>query len=113
MQSLSLVVHNPIVSTSITFPEILFQTENVASFSLSFFTQKNLCHIIDNLASLSTKKANSFSLDSKALHILNIEKIVAKLGDDLSLDYGSYMQAMEQYICFQIQHSVDAEWTDI
>ncbi|KAH9474894.1 hypothetical protein JR316_0013362 [Psilocybe cubensis] len=114
MQGSSLSIRDPMAPTVIAFPEIMFQTEKAqANLPLPFFTQKSLRYIIDNLASLPIKKSNSISPDSKALYILDIEKLTAKLGEELSLDFGSFMQAADQYTRFQRERASDDEWISI
>ncbi|PPQ84092.1 hypothetical protein CVT25_002172 [Psilocybe cyanescens] len=113
MQGAQLTLCDPLAPASLTLPQIMFDTKNLVAIPLSFFTQKNLCYIIDELASLPTKKVNSCSGDSKAMYILDIEKLSAKLGGELSMDFGSYLQAADEYFKFQLQRSADKEWGDI
>ncbi|PPQ87735.1 hypothetical protein CVT25_014420 [Psilocybe cyanescens] len=113
MQGTQLTLRDPLALASFTLPQIMFDTENLVAIPLSFFTQKNLRYIIDDLASLPTKKVNSCSGDLKAMYILDIEKLMVKLGTELSMDFGSYLQAADQYYKFQLQRSADKEWGDI
>ncbi|PPQ85204.1 hypothetical protein CVT25_010097 [Psilocybe cyanescens] len=113
MQGSLLSARDPLAPASFSFPQILFDTKNLVGLPLSFFTQKNLCYIIDELASLPTRKANSCSGDGKSIYILDIEKLSTKLGGELSMDFGSYLQAVDQFYKFQLQHSADQEWAEI
>ncbi|PPQ94132.1 hypothetical protein CVT25_007889 [Psilocybe cyanescens] len=113
MQGSLLSARDPLAPASFSFPQILFDTENLVGLPLPFFTQKNLRYIIDELASLLTRKANSCSGDGKSIYILDIEKLSVKLGAELSMDFGSYLQAADQFYKFQLQRSADQEWAEI
>ncbi|PPQ93945.1 hypothetical protein CVT25_015825 [Psilocybe cyanescens] len=113
MQGSLLSAWDPLALASFSFPQILFDTENLVGLPLPFFTQKNLRYIIDELASLPTRKANSCSGDGKSIYILDIEKLLVKLGAELLMDFGSYLQAADQFYKFQLQRSADQEWAEI
>jgi len=114
MTGLNLVARNVEAPTEFKFPQILFDTEEFYAVPLSFFTHKNLRYIIDRGSMLPTRRANGVAGD-KGPMILDIEKLEPTLGGELSLDYGLFFQAAEQFYNFQSErdpNGVGGSWSN-
>jgi hypothetical protein len=97
----------------IVFPQILFDTKLEVAVPLSFFTPSNLRYIIDHASTLPTRRANGKSDGGKGPIIIDVDKLGDKLGRELSLAFGQYIQASHQFYRFQsLQDTVvDGSWT--
>ena len=89
------------VPAAIIFPQILFDTENCVSLPLPFFLNKNLCYIIDKVATLPTIKSNPLVGETKGISIINVEKLSIVLGKEGSLTCSQWMEAAFQMYRFQ------------
>ena len=98
------------VSTTIIFPQTLFDTENCVLVPLPFFLNKNLCHIIDKAATLPTVKSNPLAGETKGITIIDVEKLSATLGREGSLTCSQWTKATFQMYRFQKER--DSEGLD-
>jgi len=100
-------------SAEIVFPQILFDTELEVAVPLSFFTHSNLRYVIDNSSTLPTRRANGKSEGGKGPIIIDVDKLAERLGRELSLDFGQYIQASHQFYRFQSLRDavLDGPWT--
>ncbi len=106
MSALTLISRDTERPTSFNFPQIMFETENRMPIPLPFFTHKSLRFIINNLAILPTKKVESDGSSKKAV-ILDIDKLLKTLGEELTLSFGQYGEAAAQMFKFQEQRDGD------
>jgi hypothetical protein len=101
----SLVESNALELTQFNFLQIMFDTKHFCFISLFRFMHQNLHYIMDNMALLSTQKANPLPGESKGCYIIDVEKLLLTLGAELSLDYGHFTQAAAQMCNFQSLHA--------
>ena len=113
MDGTKLVPRSASNAAEIVFPQILFDTELELAVPLSFFTHSNLRYIIDNASTLPTRRANGKSDGGKGPFVIDVDKLVDKLGCELSIDYGQYIQASHQFYRFQSLQDlvIDGSWT--
>ena len=76
------VVEEPI---PIEFPQSLYDTEICVAVSLPFFLTPNLRSLVDEASTLPTVKSNPAPGETKGTYILNIEKLSAHFGKELTL----------------------------
>ena len=91
------------------FPQIMFDTEMNCAIPLTFFTPSALRAIHDEGPMMPTRKVNPRPGESKGITVLDIEKLQARFGDELSLDFGQYTQVSMDYYRFQCAPDVDGE----
>jgi len=113
MDGSKLIPRSAANAVEILFPQILFDTEFEVSVPLSFFTHSNLRYIIDHASTLPTRRANGRSDGKKGPIIIDVDKLADKLGRELSIDYGQFIQASHQFYRFQSLRDAitDGPWT--
>jgi hypothetical protein len=113
MDGWKLIPRSAANAVEIAFPQILFDTEFEVAVRLSFFTHSNLSYIIDHASTLPTRRANGRSDGKKGPVIIDLDKIAEKLGRELTIDFGKYIQASHQFYRFQSLRDsiVDGPWT--
>jgi len=85
----------------IDFANSLFDTELHVAVPLPFFLNKNLRILIDEASTLPTIKSNPLPGESKGIHILDIEKLSARFGKELSLTSSQWSEAALNMFKFQ------------
>ncbi|PBK98809.1 hypothetical protein ARMGADRAFT_1026701 [Armillaria gallica] len=73
-----------------------------ANIPLPFFTNKNLCYIMDHASTLPTMKANLKPGETKGAWILDILKLSAMFSEELSILYSEYSEAVPN--CFRFHN---------
>jgi len=94
------------VPMAVVFPQSLFDTEICVPLPLPFFTNKSLRYITDNSAILPTVKSNPLPGETKGISILDVDKLSAVLGKELSLDFSQWSKAAENMYAFQEEREV-------
>jgi hypothetical protein len=85
----------------VDFANSLFDTELHVAVPLPFFLNKNLRVLIDEASTLPTIKSNPLPGESKGIHILDIEKLSARFGKELSLTCSQWSEAALNMFKFQ------------
>ena len=93
------VVGEPI---PIEFPQSLYDTEICVAVPLPFFLTRNLRSLIDEASTLPTVKSNPAPGETKGTYILNIEKLSARFGKELTLTCSQWSEAAANMWSFQI-----------
>jgi len=93
------VVGEPI---PIEFSQSLYDTELCVAVPLPFFLTRNLPSLIDEASTLPTVKSNPVPGESKGIYILNIDKLSARFGKELSLTCSQWSEAAANMWSFQI-----------
>jgi len=95
--------HSLGIICKVTFDRILFDTEAHSPLPLNFFLRENLHYISDIGSTLLKVKVNPTFSDSptSAVHILDIEKLMKKFGNNLSMSCSDWNEAAENYFVFQ------------
>jgi len=93
------VVGEPI---PIKFPQSLYDTEACVTVPLPFFLTQNLQTLVDKASILPTVKSNPAPGEMKGIYILNIEKLSAHFGKELSLTCSQWSEAASNMWSFQI-----------
>jgi hypothetical protein len=97
----------------IEFSDILFTTNAHVPIPLPFFRNANLRYIIDQAATLPTKKSNPLPGETKGQFILNISDMTKgskgckSFGEELTLDFGEWSEAAQN--CFRFHQLQDIE----
>ena len=77
----------------VDFANSLFETELHVTVPLPFFLNKNLCVLIDEASTLPMIKSNPLPGESKGIYILDIEKLSACFGKELSITCSQWGEA--------------------
>jgi hypothetical protein len=85
----------------VDFADSLFETELHVAVPLPFFLNKNLRILIDEASTLPTIKSNPLPGESKGIYILDIEKLSARFGKELSLTCSQWSEAALNMFKFQ------------
>jgi hypothetical protein len=85
----------------VEFANSLFDTELHVAVPLPFFLNKNLRILIDEASTLPTVKSNPLPGESKGIQILDIEKLSARFGKELSLTCSQWSEAALNMFRFQ------------
>jgi len=93
------VVGEPI---PIEFPQSLYDTEICVAVPLPFFLTWNLRTLVDEASTLPTVKSNPAPGEAKGIYILNIDKLSARFGKELSLTCSQWSEAAANMWSFQI-----------
>ena len=93
------VVGEPI---PIEFPQSLYDTEICVAVPLPFFLTRNLRSLVDEASTLPTVKSNPAPGETKGTYILNIEKLSARFGKELTLTCSQWSEAAANMWSFQI-----------
>ena len=97
----------------IEFSDILFTTNAHVPIPLPFFRNANLRYIIDQAATLLTRKSNLLPGETKGQFILNISDMIKgakgckSFGEELSLDFGEWSEAAQN--CFRFHRLQDKD----
>jgi hypothetical protein len=93
------VVGEPI---PIEFPQSLYDTEICVAVPLPFFLTRNLRSLVDEASTLPTVKSNPAPGETKGTYILNIDKLSARFGKELTLTCSQWSEAAVNMRNFQI-----------
>jgi len=85
----------------VDFANSLFDTELHVAVPLPFFLNKNLRALIDESSTLPTIKSNPLPGETKGIHILDIEKLSACFGKELSITWSQWGEAALNMFKFQ------------
>jgi hypothetical protein len=85
----------------VDFADSLFETELHVAVPLPFFLNKNLRTLIDEASTLPTIKSNPLPGETKGIYILDIEKLSARFGKELSLTCSQWSEAALNMFKFQ------------
>jgi hypothetical protein len=83
------------------FPQSLFDTEGCVAVPLPFFLNENLEIINVEAATLPTVKTNPNPGETKGIAILDVEKLAARFGKELSLTCSQWTEAAGNMYLFQ------------
>ncbi|KAF8186691.1 hypothetical protein BJ912DRAFT_852133 [Pholiota molesta] len=83
------------------YPQSLFDTEDCVAVPLPFFLNKNLRIIISESSTLPTVKSNPKPGETKGISILDVDKLKARFGAELSLTFSGWQEAAQNMISFQ------------
>ena len=85
----------------VDFANSLFETELHVAVPLPFFLNKNLHVLIDEASTLLMIKSNPLPGESKGIYILDIEKLLACFGKELSITCSQWGEAVLNMFKFQ------------
>ncbi|KAF8960692.1 hypothetical protein BDZ97DRAFT_1631438, partial [Flammula alnicola] len=80
----------------------LFDTEGCVAIPLPFFLTQNLRILIDEAATLPTIKSNPLPGETKGIYVLDVDKLSARFGQELTLTCSQWSEAAINMWNFQI-----------
>ncbi|KAK0496458.1 hypothetical protein EDD18DRAFT_1353210 [Armillaria luteobubalina] len=88
---------------NVEFADILYNTDNAYFIPLTFFLNRNLQYLIDEVSSLSVTKTNPLLGQTKGVNVINIQKCLPDLPisiEEKDLSYGQWDEAADNHYHF-------------